>query len=230
VLPSLQQFLGHRALLLAVAADAEARAVLNAFGLTAAPPAWSIQHATPSIDLLVTGVGKSNAAGALARNLDPARIGAVLNVGIAGSYGPASIGSVILATASIYADEGVQASDRFIEISELGFPPADLPGMSFPGDPGLLDVLRPLADQLAPIATVSACSGQDDLARERAARTGAIAESMEGAAIAHAAHRLGVPAAELRVISNTTGDRAAQVWDLKTAFARLGSVIGRIAG
>jgi futalosine hydrolase len=218
--------LGHRTLLLAVAAETEARAVFGALGQTAMPAEWSIRHAAPSIDVLVTGVGKSNAAGALARSLDPTRHAAVLNAGIAGSYGPAPIGSVVLATASIY----VEAPDRFIEISELGFPPADLPGMSFPTDPTLLEVLRPLADHLAPIATVSACSGTDALAKERAFRTQAIAESMEGAAIAHAARRLGVPAAELRVISNTTGNRGAQVWDFKTALTRLTSVIGRIAG
>jgi futalosine hydrolase len=51
---------------------------------------------------------------------------------------------------------------------------------------------------------------------------------MEGAAVALAAVRLGLAFGELRVISNTTGDRARQQWDLKGALARLTDVIGRL--
>jgi futalosine hydrolase len=52
-------------------------------------------------------------------------------------------------------------------------------------------------------------------------RTGAVAEAMEGAAVALVAHRLRIPMAEVRVVSNTTGSRPRQVWDLKGALARL---------
>jgi futalosine hydrolase len=49
---------------------------------------------------------------------------------------------------------------------------------------------------------------------------------MEGAAVVHAARRLGVSAIELRVISNTTGDRDNQEWDLAGAMAALGRSVG----
>ena len=64
-------------------------------------------------------------------------------------------------------------------------------------------------------------------AHEVARRTRAVAEAMEGAAVGFTARRLGLatgsaPAfAELRVISNTTGDRSRQVWDLPRALSRL---------
>jgi nucleoside phosphorylase len=45
---------------------------------------------------------------------------------------------------------------------------------------------------------------------------------MEGAAVVHAARRQRVPAIELRVISNTTGDREGQRWDLSAALTALG--------
>jgi futalosine hydrolase len=51
---------------------------------------------------------------------------------------------------------------------------------------------------------------------------------MEGAAIAHIATRLGIPCGELRVVSNTCGDRQRQRWDLAGALAKLEAVIGRL--
>jgi futalosine hydrolase len=224
MLDSLRKFLDGRTLLLAVAADSEARAVL---GPAPIPSPWTLAPVAPQVELVVTGVGKSNAAGAVARSLDLRRHGAVLSVGVAGTYGKPGLKSVVLASACAYADEGVWTPDGFVDLAELGFPPTDL-GMQFPTDPRLLEVIRPIADAVGVIATVSTCSGTDALAFERAARTGAIAESMEGAAVAHTAYRLGVPAAELRVISNTTGNRAGQVWDIKGALATLASVIGRL--
>jgi futalosine hydrolase len=230
MLPALRQVLAGRALLLAVAADSEARAVAGALGKTDVAPPWSCTRVAADLELLVTGVGKANAAGAVARVLTAERHGAVLSVGVAGTYGQGRVGSVVVGTASAYADEGVRCPDRFIDLSELGFPPADLPGMSFPADPALLEAIGPLADQSGVIATVSACSGTDAQAREIRDRTGALAECMEGAAVAHVARRLGVPFCELRVISNTTGDRNRQVWDLKGSLGRLADIIGRLCG
>jgi futalosine hydrolase len=227
MLDSLRKFLDGRALLLAVAADSEARAVMAAIGRAPIPSPWTLTPAAPQVEVIITGVGKSNAAGAVARVLDPRRHGAVLSVGVAGTYGKPALKSVVLASACAYGDEGVWTPDGFVDLAELGFPPTDL-GMQFPADPMLLDVLRPLADAVGVIATVSTCSGTDALAFERAARSGAIAESMEGAAVAHAAYRVGVPAAELRVISNTTGDRTRQVWDIRGALGVVAAVIGRL--
>ena len=46
-------------------------------------------------------------------------------------------------------------------------------------------------------------------------------KAMEGAAVVHAALRLGLPGGEVRVISNSTGDRAKQQWDIARAFAAM---------
>jgi futalosine hydrolase len=71
------------------------------------------------------------------------------------------------------------------------------------------------------IATVSTCSGRDDLARAVATRTGAAAEAMEGAAVALAARRMNVRYGEVRAVSNTTGDRDRQRWAIGPALAVL---------
>ena len=46
------------------------------------------------------------------------------------------------------------------------------------------------------------------------------------AAVLHAAGLQGVPALELRIISNTTGARDRQVWNLDLALDRLADLVG----
>ena len=225
--------------LIITAAPAETSAVLTAVGIapTDACVDWHEHILSPRWSLVQSGVGKVNAALCAARLVDPARHALVLNVGVCGSLPaqrPAALLDLILADRSVYADEGIAIPDGYIDIAAAGFGPGGAP----PAFPGVgLDTDEQLRDALAhaltaarlfpligPIATVSTCSGSDPLAHAIAARTGASAEAMEGAAIAHALARLHpgtIRFAELRVVSNTTGDRARQQWNLKGALAVL---------
>jgi futalosine hydrolase len=226
--------------LLVVAAPKEARAVCAGFGRAVAPDAsaWRAASLTASFDIVESGVGKASAAGATARALDPARHRAVLSVGIAGLLAPGAaagldIGSVLLASRSVFADDGLRTPDAWLGCSAMGFPPTPAGGDAIPPDQGLLAELArglsPLGASRGPVATVSECAGTDARAAEIASRTGAFAEAMEGAAAGLVAARIGVPFAEVRVISNTTGDRGSQRWDLSGAFARLEEV-ARVLG
>lgn len=211
--------------LIAVAAPLEARAVLESWGCdpSLASVLWSPHRLDDRADLVVTGIGKANAAGAVARTANLALHRWVLSMGVAGSL-PGSgldLGRSIVATSCMFGDEGLQTDESFLDCAAMGFPLADFPGSTVPVDEALMRQLRPLADAAGPIATVSTCSGTDALAGIVMSRTAALAEAMEGAAVALVARRLGLPMAELRVISNTTGSRARQRWDLKGAVARL---------
>lgn len=178
-----------------------------------------------------TGVGKWAAAGAAARWYDPSRHGGILSFGVAGALPPAIEthrlvpGAVVLGDTSLMGDEGVVTPEGFLPLDQIGF--SEDAGHVVP-DPASFAALAPLADAVGPIATVSACSGTDAAAMELARRTGALAEAMEGAAVAMAVRRLNPQArfAELRVISNTTGDRTKQVWDLPRALSRMREVLG----
>jgi futalosine hydrolase len=217
---------GGRRTLLAVAAPAEAEAVGAAFGVLTVSPVWQLRELSTEVDVVVTAVGKAAAAGGVARVLDPVRHGLVLSVGIAGALGGTQVGQVVLAGRCDLADDGVLTAAGFTELERMGFGP--FPGMTSGAlpPPAVLQHLRPLADVLGPVATVSSCSGTDAAAAALAAR-GYIAEAMEGAAVALVAERVGVPFGELRVISNTTGERASQKWDVRSALARLTTVLGR---
>jgi len=220
----------HGVILIVAAVGAEGGAVRRAFGRAGDPGDWTPEALDDRFELVVGGVGKANAAGALARFYDPARHLGAMSVGVCGSLpgGPA-IGASVLATSSVNADEGLVTPDGFITCRQMGFPLGASDEAGSPPDVGWAAALRPLVDAAGPIATVSVCSGTDAAAGAVARRTGAIAEAMEGAAIAQVLARVdpGAKFCELRVVSNTTGDRDGQVWDLASAFAGLTGVLGR---
>ncbi|MCH2138926.1 MAG: futalosine hydrolase [Phycisphaerales bacterium] len=173
--------------------------------------------------VLVTGPGRTNAAAAVTEVVvrNPGKFTAVVSVGVAGVL-PGSaltLGDVVHASRCVYMEEGLITPGGFQTMSDLGFPLGEFDG----------NVLCP-DDTLAyrcglpgvPIATVATCSGTDNAAQGVADRTGCDVEAMEGAAVLHAARRLGMPAIEIRSISNTTGDRDTQQWDLPGALTALG--------
>ena len=107
--------------------------------------------------------------------------------------------------------------------------------MGTEADGAIIDSLRPLAAHEGVIATVSTCAGVDSLASAVVERTGAIVEAMEGAAVGVAVRNASMACGmaggflfgEYRVVSNTTGDRSWQEWDLEKAIGVLGE---RVSG
>lgn len=206
----------------------EYAAVAGALGAPLEVEPWQVTRAG-GFALAMCGIGKANAAGAVAAilsGLDRPR--GFICLGVAGSLpgSPAAIGDAVLASPSLFLDEGVQTGEGLITCEQLGFPIGPEGGVIAP-DQGLEAILAPLSDHTGPIGTVSSCAGTDDLARRRGRH--AIAEAMEGAAAGLAAWRLGAPFAELRAISNTTGARENQIWDLERAMTRLAAVAARLA-
>ncbi len=182
----------------------------------------------------VAGIGRTNAAAAttemIVRHQHRRPFDAVICAGIAGAL-PGSeltLGDVLVASSCIYVEEGIVTSRGFAPMSSLGFQLGDFEGNVVPVDLDMLDALSS-SFRIGPIATVATCSGTASAAEEVARRTGAMAEAMEGAAVVHAARRQKLPAIELRAISNTTGDRATQQWDLQAGFDALGKALHQAA-
>lgn len=211
-------------LLIVTSVEAEARAI------------GAIEGAT----IVVSGVGRTNAAAAtteaiLQRWNRGGAFDAVLNAGIGGALPvigadetPLNIGDTIVASSCVYVEEGIISPNGFATMAGLGFALGDFEGNAVPVDEDLLDQLS-AEFRIGPIATVATCSGTDSAAAEVARRTGALAEAMEGAAVVHACRRLKVPAIELRTISNTTGERGRQSWDLQGGLEALGAAVQRAA-
>lgn len=175
-------------------------------------------------DVLAAGVGPVSAAAGTARVLTAAEYGLVICAGVGGGFpGQAAVGSLVVAGEIVAADLGVQTPEGFRSIDQLGF------GFTrVTVDQSLVQrVTAPLLAAALPVSTgpvltVSTVTGTAAGAAELAARVpGAAAEGMEGFGVAVAAQTLGVPAMEIRAISNLVGPRDRAAWRIEEALAVL---------
>ena len=197
-----------RRILIITAVDAESKAV-----------------GRPSGTFVVTGgIGRTNAAAStMSALLSDGPFHWILNIGVAGACKDSglSIGDVVVGSESVYMEEGLQT------IEQMGFSLGKFDGNRVPADAWMLEQCKHIGTT-GPIATVATCSGTDEFANQVIERTGAVAEAMEGAAVMHVASLMNTPAIEIRVISNTTGNRDVQEWDLQLALQKVSEVTEQV--
>jgi len=177
----------------------------------------------------IVGVGKAAAAMHTTQQLLARRPGWVLLIGVCGAYAGSglAVGELCLVGEDRLADEGVAlVGGGFLALAELGLGDAG----PFAADPvRTAEAARRLGAPVVRGATVSSCSGSDELAIALAGRSGAQVETMEGAAVLQVCSELGVPAVQLRCVSNRCGERARGGWDLKGAVDRLHAGVRALA-
>ncbi len=160
----------------------------------------------PHVELLVTGVGPVEAAAAVSRALAQSTYDLVVSAGIGGAFeGMAEIG------------EGVVVADEMLELDlETGAPIALPDGAAIvnraTSDLTLVDRLVELGYRAVRGITVHRVTATDGSAA-RLAAFGVGIETMEGFAVLRAAEIAGVPAVEVRGISNIVCDRKNSRWD-----------------
>ena len=157
---------------------------------------------------LTCGVGPVEAATATAYQLARERPRAVLHVGLAGGVG-LEPGSLVVGTESVYAD----LSAAIPVISRIE-PDATLLAAlrgAFPDAPAL------------PIVTSAAVSEPSDTVSQ-----GPLVEAMEGFGVLRAAALAGVPAVEVRAISNELGERDRSRWELERGLEALAAALPRL--
>ena len=177
--------------------------------------------------VIASGIGRTNAAAATtAAALTDGPFSWVMSAGVAGALPDStlSIGDIVVANKCVYAEEGLESPDGFQNMDQMGFSLGNFTGNEIPTDTWMLEKLSAIGT-VGPIATVATCSGTDKHAKLVQERTGCVCEAMEGAAVVHAANRVGAPAIEIRSISNTTGNRDTQEWNLNLALTNLGSAV-----
>ncbi len=183
--------------------------------------------------LVLTGVGKANAASACTAALMTYRPELVINFGCAGAFPQAELelGDLVLATEEIFGDEGVATSNAFLGLEKLGLPlleqqPPPLFNRLALSKAWLSTASSALSATCSrrrcqwrsgPVVTVSTGSGNRADSDNLRHRTGALCENMEGSAIALVCRRFGIDLVEIRGISNWTGDRDPAAWDLPVA-------------
>jgi futalosine hydrolase len=170
------------------------------------------------VELLVTGVGPVEAAANIARALARRRYRMLVNAGLAGAVdGAAKIG-----------DGVVIARDRLELDLETGaviaLPGGERVADRADADSQLVAGLTRLGFAALQGVTVSRVTATERTAR-RLAEGGAQVESMEGFAALRAAELAGVPAIELRGISNRVGDRDQSGWSFAAGERGLETVV-----
>lgn len=177
--------------------------------------------------LVLTGLGKVNAAHAATCVVENFPVSRIINCGVGGAYPKSGlkIGDVAAATKEISGDEGVVDADGWGSLKKIGIPviqsggkkyfnefPLNLPPAGFHKERE-----RDFMIKSGPFVTVSAASGTQKRARDLEKRFGAVCENMEGAAIAHVCAIYKIPMIEIRGISNIAGVRDKRKWNLPLA-------------
>lgn len=158
------------------------------------------------------GVGKVNAAICAQVLCSEFGVTHLVNTGIAGSLcNELDVGDLLISQDAIYHD---------FDCNAFGYPHCKVPGMdviAFPADAALIELAVTAAETVQPghiklgrVATGDQFVCTREQKQAIIERTQAQCTEMEGAAIAHAAYRNGVPFVILRVISDKA-DESVQI-------------------
>lgn len=187
----------------------------------------AVTRACPAgFDVLAGGVGPAAAAASTATALAGTPYDLVVSAGIGGGFLPlAPVGSLVVASRIVAADLGADTPDGYVDVEALGF------GRSAHLPPQRLAraVAEATGAAYGPVLTVSTVTGTAARAAELAARhPGAAAEAMEGFGVAEAAAQQGVPALEIRAVSNAVGPRDRSAWRIGDALGALTDAFGKL--
>jgi futalosine hydrolase len=152
---------------------------------------------------LCCGIGPVEAGIATATALERERPEALLHVGIAGAP-ELDAGSVVIGSEAVYCDI-LDAASTLPRVERVS--PA----------PELVDAARRAlpAARVLPIATCGRVGGG----------SACEVEAMEGFSVLRAAELAGVPAVEVRTISNRPEDADRGLWRIEDALARLAEIV-----
>jgi futalosine hydrolase len=151
-------------------------------------------------DGLVCGIGPVEAAAATAGALALRPAAAVLHIGVAGGRSLAA-GTIVIGTEAVYCD--LSAAVAIVDRA--------------PADELLLAAARAVLPD-APTLPIGTSAAVGSVGRDVAV------EAMEGFGVVRAASLAGVPAIEIRAISNEIGEPDRSLWRIAEAIAALSTV------
>jgi futalosine hydrolase len=155
--------------------------------------------------LLPCGVGPVEAAIATTAEIARERPSAILNVGLAGARRSSGIGllEIVIGSEAVYCD-------LFPHFSPIRVAP----------DPELLAIARRVLPEarVCPIGTTASVGGSSEVE----------AEAMEGFSVLRAAQLAGIPALELRAISNEVEEPSRSSWRIDDGLTVLAGAARRL--
>lgn len=172
------------------------------------------QLGSHEVVLVQSGIGKVMSAMSVAVLVGQYQVDAVVNTGSAGGVGSGlAVGDVVVADCLAYHD---------VDLTAFGYPYGQMSGqpLYFEADEQLVDTFRKalaghqLGNHVGLIATGdSFIAGSEQLDKIKAAFPEVLAVEMEGAAVAQAAHAVGVPFVVVRAMSDNADHEANLSFD-----------------
>ncbi len=189
----------------------------------------------PAVELLVSGVGLVASSCSVSRFLasHPGEIRVVINFGVAGAYVGSGAGllDICLAEKEVLGDFGLCFNGRIEPFKQEKMTAPDSFSLAFPVLQRAEEIFtkKTIPFKKGIFVTVNCASATaargDFLCRSH----GALAENMEGAAIAGACRGEGIPLVEVRCISNMVEDRNTKTWCLADACEKSAGVAACLA-
>lgn len=174
-----------------------------------------VQH-RQGMDVLVTGVGMVATAFALGQRLATNHYDLLLNVGIAGSFDrDIALGQVVHIYRDTLAELGAEDGEQFMDSESMG-----LAAHTYEGGREIPHAAVSALRRCRSI-TVNRVHGNEQTIAETVHRLHPETESMEGAAVFYAAHQAGIPALQVRAISNYVTRRNRDDWQIAQAIENL---------
>jgi futalosine hydrolase len=175
------------------------------------------------VEILVTGIGPVEATAATSRALATSSPSIVINAGIGGGFrGRAAVGDAFAIETEHFAELGL----------EDGSPLPPLPGsvrlvQRIDSDAALVDLCSGIGARIGSAITVSTITTSEARADSLAERFEAEIEAMEGFAVLRSAAVAGIPALELRGVSNLVGPREQGAWDFDAGARAVTALLDR---
>jgi futalosine hydrolase len=167
--------------------------------------------------VLITGVGMVATAFALGNHLATHTYDLAINLGIAGSFDRSiDLGNVVEITQDTLTELGAEDDHQFITLDNLGFGKT-----TYVATARLSDYNHEQTAQPATGATVNTVHGAESSIALLQRRITPQIESMEGAAFFYACQRAGVPALQIRAVSNYIEKRNREAWKIGLAVKNL---------
>jgi futalosine hydrolase len=182
------------------------------------------------VRVVVSGIGAVNAALSTYEAVLEDRPRLIVNVGIGGAYPNSGlkIGETACSSAFIYAGLGAQDGEGFLDLEQLDFPLLPDTFNRIPAWDGAGAWSKQLNLRCGEFLTLETVTGNlETLGVLEKRFPDALMEGMEGAGVAHAALKLGIPALELRGVSNFVGLRDRSSWRIRDALASCRNVLER---
>ncbi len=173
--------------------------------------------------VVVCGVGKVNAALCVQVLCDRFAVTHIVNTGVAGSLSAElDIGDLVISQDAMYHDFNCSVINPNYSIGQV----PGLPVRAFPADPEMICAASNAAQSVNPghcrigrVASGDQFVCQKDQKEKIISHTGALCTEMEGAAIAHASWKNGIPFVVIRAISDKADDSAQMDYPTFEAIA-----------